>query len=91
MRQSQSYWRKLRSSDRSVDLDSYEAFRSGLAWRIMLKSNGKIRSLDAWQIAAIPSFFLWIFRNPVSFFKKRKVAKSISRKMKSNSNPRSVE
>jgi hypothetical protein len=43
--------------------------------------------IDLWQLAALPAFFLWMFRRPIGFFKKRKMDRMLRKKIaKSNSN-----
>ena len=80
MRQSQTYRRK-RYSDVEVDPNKYETYRNGVAYRLLRKSRGRMTPRVAWQLAAIPSFFLWLFRGPIHFFKKKKVDRAIKRKL----------
>ena len=88
MRQSQTYRRK-KYSDMDIDPDKYETYRNGVAIRILRRHRGRISRQDAWQLAAIPSFFLWVFRGPIHFFKKMKVDRAIRRKLAgSNKHPR---
>lgn len=88
MRQSQTY---RRGKNVSIDPNSYRTYRIGVAGRIINRRRGQIRMMDAWQLAAVPAFILWLFRGPINFFKRRKVARRISKKMKSNSNLPSTE
>ena len=80
MRQSQTYRRK-KYSDVDIDPNKYETYRSGVAFRLMRKSRGRMTQRDAWQLAAIPAFFLWAFRGPVHHFKKKKMDRAIKRKL----------
>ena len=88
MKQSRTY---RRGKEGKIDPNSYRTYRIGVAGRIIRRHHGHMRMMDAWQLAAIPAFILWLFRGPVNFFKRRKVARRISKKMKSNSIPPSVE
>ena len=84
MRQSQTYRRKQKG-DLTIDPNDYRTYRYGIASRILRKRRGRIGIQDAWQIAAIPAFFYWIFRGPIGFFKKLKVRRRIDKKLdKSN-------
>lgn len=88
MRQSQTYRRK-KYSDTKIDPNAYYTYRNGVAYRLLRKSRGGMTPQDAWQLAAIPSFFLWLFRGPIRFFKKKKVDRAIKRKLaRSNKHPR---
>ncbi len=84
MRQSQTYRRKQKGN-LVMDPNDYSTYRNGVAWRILRRRRGLVSPHDAWQLAAIPAFFYWIFRGPIGFFKKRKVRRKINRKLdKSN-------
>lgn len=85
MRQSQTYRRK-KYGDMNIDPDKYETYRQGVAFRILRKRRGRISTRDAWQLAAIPAFFLWAFRGPVHFFKKKKIDRTIRRKLAGSNN-----
>ena len=86
MIQSHTYRRK-KSGGINIDPDKMDTWRSGVAMRIMRKGRGRIKRQDAWQLAAIPAFFLWLFRGPIGFFKRKKVDRKIRHKLdKSNSN-----
>ena len=91
MRQSQTY-RRSRQKGTEIDFSAYSTFRTGMAYRIQRKTHGRIRGLDAWQLAAIPAFVLWSIRKPWSFIKKRiadiKMRKALG---KSNSNQSNQE
>lgn len=80
MRQSQTYRRK-KYSDVNIDPNDYGTYRNAIAYRIMRKRHGNISRLDAWQLAAVPAFFLWLFRGPIHYFKKKKVDRAIKRKL----------
>lgn len=80
MRQSQTYRRK-KYSDVKIDPNKYETYRNGVALRLLRKSRGRLTRYEAWQLAAIPAFFRWIFRGPIHFFKKKKVDRTIKRKL----------
>lgn len=80
MRQSQTYRRK-KYSDVNIDPNKYETYRNGVAFRILRRGRGRITRYEAWQLAAIPAFFLWVFRGPVNFLKKRKMDRAIKRKV----------
>ena len=80
MRQSQTYRRSQK--DFGIDYDSYKSYRMAVAMRILRKNRRTIGMEDAWQLAAIPASFLWVFRRPISFFKRKKVASSITRKLR---------
>lgn len=80
MRQSQTYRRK-KYSDVDIVPNKYETYRNGVAYRILRRHRGRLTARDAWQLAAIPAFFLWIFRGPIHFFKKMRVDRSIKRKL----------
>jgi len=91
MRQSQTYRRK-KNGNLVMDPSKYSTYRNGVAWRILRKRHGEISPHDAWQIAAIPAFFLWAFRGPVSFFKRTKADRMLRRKLgKSNSKSQKPE
>ena len=90
MKQSQSY-RRGQKGNFVIDPNSYNTYRIAVAGRIIRRRRGWIKTQDAWQLAAIPAFFHWLFRKPVSFFKTRKMRRAIDKKIKSNSNPRSSE
>lgn len=79
MRQSHSYRRK--NAGRDIDPNDYNTYRNGVAFRIIRRNRGRLTPHDAWQLAAIPAFFLWLFRRPISFFKKRKADRIIKRKL----------
>ena len=88
MRQSQTYLRK-KYSGVNIDPNKYDTYRNGVAYRLLRKNRGRMTPRDAWQLAAIPAFFLWLFRGPVHFFKKMKVDRAIRRKLAgSNKHPR---
>ena len=88
MRQSQTYRRK-KYSDTKIDPNAYYTYRNGVAYRLLRKSRGRMTPQDAWQLAAIPAFFLWLFRGPIYFFKKRKMDRAIRKKLAgSNKHPR---
>lgn len=88
MRQSQTYRRK-NYSDMNIDPNDYATYRTGVAYRIIRRHRGRISKQDAWQLAAIPAFFLWAFRGPIHYFKKMKVDRAIRRKVAgSNKHPR---
>lgn len=75
-----------------IDPNDYNTYRSGVAYRIVRRHKGRINHRDAWELAAVPAFMLWIFRRPYQWFKKRKADRLIRKKLKrSNSNPRSTE
>ena len=80
MRQSQTYIRK-KYSDVNIDPNDYGTYRNAIAYRIIRKRHGDISRIDAWQLAAIPAFFLWALRGPIHFFKKKKVDRAIKRKL----------
>lgn len=87
MRQSQTY-RRGKNKDMTVDPNDYKTYRYGIAYRILRRHRGGIHMEDAWQLAAIPAFFYWLFRGPIGFFKRRKADRMIKRKLnKSNNNP----
>lgn len=77
----------------SIDPDAYDTYRNGVAFRIIrMRRNGRvITHYEAWQLAAIPAFFLWIFRKPINFFKRRKADRKLRRKLESNRNNRSTK
>ena len=84
MRQSQTYRRKQKGNV-DIDPNDIETYRYGYALRIVRKSRGRIGKRDAYQLAAIPAFFHWRFRKPISFLKKRRVRRKIDKKLdKSN-------
>jgi len=87
---SRTYQRK-RSGGLNIDPDDYNTYRNGVAFRILRKRRGAISHLDAWQLAAIPAFFLWVFRGPIGFVKRRNADRKLRRRIKSNSNPRSTK
>ena len=80
MRQSQTYRRGQPSAH--IDPNDYNTYRLGVALRIQRRHKG-MKSVDAWQLAAIPAFFLWLFRKPAAWLKKRsvnrKLRKAVSR------------
>lgn len=80
MRQSQTY-RRGKHNDVEVDPNKYETYRNGVAFRILRRNRGRMTPYDAWQLAAIPAFFLWLFRGPVHYFKKKKVDRAIRKKL----------
>lgn len=84
MRQSQTYRRTKGSF--VLDPDKYSTYRNGVAWRIIRKNPGGLSPHDAWQLAAVPAFFLWVFRGPIGFFKRRRANRILRKKLKSNSN-----
>ena len=85
MRQSQTYRRKNGSIN--IDPDDYNTYRNGVAFRIIRKRRGRVSHYEAWQMAAIPAFFMWLFRKPVGFLKRRKADRKIRHKLdKSNNN-----
>lgn len=86
MRQSQTYRRK-QGSDYVMDPSRYSTYRNGMAWRILRKQKGRLTPYEAWQLAAVPAFFLWAFRGPVSFFKRRRADRMLRRRLKSNNKP----
>ena len=91
MRQSQTY-RKSQKGNYVMNPDKYDTYRNGMAWRILRKNRGEISPHDAWQLAAVPAFFLWIFRGPIGFFKRRKADRMLRKKLeKSNNNQRQSE
>ena len=85
MRQSQSY-RRGQKNDYVMDPSKYSTYRNGVSWRILRRHRGKLSPYEAWQLAAVPAFFLWVFRGPLSFFKRRRADRMLRRKLKSNSN-----
>jgi len=85
MRQSQTY-RRAQKGNYVLDPDKYSTYRNGVAWRIIRKNHGGITPHDAWQLAAVPAFFLWVFRGPIGFFKRRRADRVLRKKLKSNSN-----
>ena len=88
MRQSQTYRRK-KYSDVNIDPNDFGTYRNGVAYRLLRKNRGRMTPRDAWQLSAIPAFFLWLFRGPIHFFKKIKVDRAIRRKLaRSNKHPR---
>ena len=87
---SRTYQRK-KSGGLNIDPDAYETYRNGVAFRILRKRHGEISHYEAWQMAAIPAFFLWTFRGPIQFFKRRKTDRMLRKKLKSNSNSRSTK
>lgn len=87
MKQSQTY-RRSQKGNMNIDPTAYNTYRAGVAYRIMRRSRGGITHRDAWQLAAIPGFFYWLFRGPIAFFKKRNIRRKIDRKLdKSNREP----
>ena len=91
MRQSQTYRRK-KSGEMNIDPNNINTFRSAVAYRIMRKSRRGMSMMDAWQLAAVPSFILWLFRGPYYFFKKKDADRKMRRKLaRSNRNTRSTE
>lgn len=85
MRQSQTYRRK-KYGEMVVDPDKYETYRQGVAYRILRKRRGRISPHEAWQLAAVPAFFLWVFRGPIRFFKKKRIDRAIRRKIAGSNN-----
>ena len=84
MRQSQTYRRKQKGNV-EIDPNDIDTYRYAYALRIMRRSRGRIGRRDAYQLAALPAFFHWIFRRPIAFFKKRRVRRKIDRRLnKSN-------
>ena len=65
-----------------LDPDDYFTYRNGVAYRLLRKH--RMTHYEAWQIAAIPAFFLWAFRRPIAFFKRRKADRLIRRRLESN-------
>ena len=90
MNQSHTYSRK-KNGGLNIDPDDYATYRNGVAFRIIRKSRGRYTHYEAWQLAAIPAFFLWAFRGPIHFFMKRKADRKLRRKLESNRNPRSTK
>lgn len=88
MRQSQTY---RRGKGIDIDPNSYHTYRTGVAGRIIYRRRGRISMADAWQLAAIPAFFLWLFRRPINFFKRRRMDRKLRKKLESNSKSRSTE
>lgn len=80
MRQSKSYW-KRRGSAVELDSNALETYKIGVALRIQKRTHGRIRGTDALQLAIIPAFFLWLFRKPRAFFKRRKIDRKIRHKL----------
>lgn len=80
MRQSQTY-RRGKQKGMQIDPDAYNTYRTGVALRIQRRTKGRIRGFDAWQLAAIPAFVMWLFRKPRAFFKKRKMDKKLRKKL----------
>lgn len=81
---SQTYRRSKKSI--TIDPDAFYTYRTGVALRIQRRSKNRIRGIDAWQLAAVPAFFLWLFRKPRAFFKKRRMDRKLRRHLaKSNS------
>lgn len=87
---SRTYQRK-RSGGLKIDPDDYNTYRNGVAFRIIRKRQEEITPYEAWQLAAIPAFFLWAFRKPINHFKRKKADRMLRKKMESNSNPRSTK
>lgn len=79
MRQSQTYRRS--SKGISIDPNSYDTYRTGVALRIQRRSKGRIKGIDAWQLAAIPAWFMWLFRKPRTWLKRKAVDRRMRRKM----------
>lgn len=77
MRQSQTY-RRGQHNDVSVDPNKYITYRIGVAHRLAKKH--RLKKTDAWQLAVIPAFFMWLFRKPISYFKRRKIDKMLDKK-----------
>ncbi len=81
---SQTYRRSRKSI--TIDPDALYTYRTGVALRIQRRSKNRIRGIDAWQLAAVPAFFMWLFRKPRAFFKKRKMDRKLRKALaKSNS------
>jgi len=86
MRQSQTY-RRGQGGNYVLDPSKYSTYRNGVAWRILRKQRGGLTPYEAWQLAAVPAFFLWVFRGPIGFFKRRRADRILRKKLeKSNSN-----
>jgi hypothetical protein len=79
-------YQRTRKGGLTIDPDAYETYRIGVAFRILRRRHGNISRYDAWQLAAIPAFFLWVFRGPINFFKRRKADRRLRNKLKSNRN-----
>ena len=77
MRQSQTYRRS--QGELNIEPNAFDTYRTGVALRIQRKSKGRIHGIDAWQLAAIPAFFMWLFRKPRNYFKKRRVDRKMKR------------
>lgn len=84
-------YQRTRKGGLNIDPDAYATYRNGVAFRILRRRRGGISHYDAWQLAAIPAFFLWAFRGPINFFKRRKADRRLRKKLKSNRNNRSTK
>lgn len=90
MRQSQTY-RRGQKGGSTIDPNKYFTYRMGVAARLHKKAP-ELDAYDLWQLSALPAFFLWILRKPISFFKKRKLDRKMRKKLaKSNSDQSSHE
>lgn len=78
MRQSQTYTRGKQGRI-EIDPDSFETYQRAVALRIVRKTRGRVRGQDALQLAQVRAFFLWLFRKPRAFFKKRRMDRKIRR------------
>ena len=83
MRQSHTYSRSKKGRT-EVDPNKLIFYRYGIAAR--MQKRRRLTMYEAYQLAAIPAFFLWLFRRPIAFFKQKKVKRKLDKKLgKSNS------
>lgn len=79
MRQSQTYRRNQHNLN--IDPNAYTTYRTGVALRIQRRSKGRIQGMDAWQLAAIPAWFMWLFRKPRTWLKRKAVDRKMRRQI----------
>lgn len=77
MRQSHTY---RRGKDINIDPNALETYQYGVAMRIQKRTRGRIRGRDALALAKLPAFFLWLFRNPRAYFKKKRIDRKLRKK-----------
>jgi hypothetical protein len=77
MKQSHTY---RRGKEINIDPNALTTYQYGVAMRIQKRTRGRIRGRDALELAIVPAFFLWLFRKPRAYFKKKRIDRKLRKK-----------